>query len=136
VPPLNAEEQKRFEQGQEIYRNICSGCHQPDGQGREKLAPSLVASPYVTADPSIGVRIILSGKEGKIGLMPPQGAVLSDEQIAAVLTYIRREWGHTASPVAPADVSEVRGLTSTRTRPWTDEEIGRMLAGRGGRGGQ
>jgi mono/diheme cytochrome c family protein/glucose/arabinose dehydrogenase len=136
VPPLTAEEQKRFERGQEIYRNICAGCHQPDGQGREKLAPSLVASPSVTADPSIAVRIILAGKEGKIGLMPPQGAVLSDEQIAAVLTYIRREWGHAASPVAPADVSEVRGLTSTRTRPWTDEEIGRMLAGRGGRGGQ
>jgi mono/diheme cytochrome c family protein/glucose/arabinose dehydrogenase len=135
-PPLTAEEQKRFDEGQQIYRNLCSGCHQPDGQGREKLAPSLVASPYVTAEPSIVTRIILAGKEGKIGLMPPLRAVLSDEQIAAVLTYIRREWGHTASPVAPADVTEVRGLTSTRTRPWTDEEIGRMLAGRGGRGGQ
>ncbi len=136
VAPLTAEEQKRFDDGQQVYRNICSGCHQTDGQGREKLAPSLVSSPYVTADPSIAARIVLAGKEGKIGLMPPQRAVLSDEQIAAVLTYIRREWGHTASPVAPADVAEVRGLTSTRTRPWTDEEIGRMLAGRGGRGGQ
>jgi hypothetical protein len=76
-------------------------------------------------------RILLAGKEGNIGLMPPLGATLSDEQIAGVLTYIRREWGHTASPVSPADVTETRGLTSTRKTPWTDQEL---LAGRRGGG--
>jgi mono/diheme cytochrome c family protein len=135
APQLTPEQQKRFDDGEQLYRNICSGCHQPDGQGREQLAPSLVNSPLVTADPGIGARILLAGKEGKIGLMPPQG-VLSDEQIADVLTYIRREWGHTASAVAPEDVKEVRGLTSTHTQPWTDEELARLTAGRGGRGGE
>ena len=52
--------------------------------------------------------------------MPPLGGALNDEQIASVLTYIRREWGHTAAPVAPDDVVEIRGLTKTRTKPWTD----------------
>ena len=42
---------------------------------------------------TIPARILLNGKEGPIGLMPPVGQVLSDDQIAAVLTYIRREWG-------------------------------------------
>jgi hypothetical protein len=71
--------------------------------------------------------------------MPPLGASLSDEQIAAVLTYVRREWGNTASAVEPADVKEIRGMTASRTRPWTEEEIARLSGGRGGgrgRGGQ
>ena len=55
--------------------------------------------------------------------MPPLGGALNDEQIASVLTYIRREWGHTAPPVAPEDVLEIRGLTKTRTKPWTDAEL-------------
>ncbi len=136
VAPLTAAEQKRFEQGREVYNNLCVACHQPDGQGREKVAPTLVNSRYVQADPGVATRIVLAGKEGPVGLMPPLGASLSDEQIASVLTYIRREWGHTASPVAPADVKEIRGLTSSRNRPWTEEEIGRLVGGRGGRGGR
>jgi mono/diheme cytochrome c family protein len=83
------------------------------------------------------MRILLAGKEGSIGLMPPLGGSLTDDQIAAVLTYIRRDWGHAGSPVAPEDVKEVRGLTKMRTKPWTDAEL---QAGRGGggagRGGQ
>jgi mono/diheme cytochrome c family protein len=62
--------------------------------------------------------------------MPPLAAALGDEQIAAVLTYIRREWGHTASAVSPDDVKEIRGLTRTRTRPWT---AGELPQGRGNR---
>jgi mono/diheme cytochrome c family protein/glucose/arabinose dehydrogenase len=138
--PLTLEQQKRYAQGQEVYNNLCVACHQPDGQGREKIAPSLVSSRYViAADAGIPTRIVLAGKEGAVGLMPPLGASLTDEQIAGVLTYIRREWGHTASAVAPADVKEVRGMTASRTRPWTEDEISRMTAGRGGgrgRGGQ
>jgi mono/diheme cytochrome c family protein len=80
----------------------------------------------------VPTRILLSGKEGAIGLMPPLGGSLTDDQIASVLTYVRREWGHTASAVAPDDVREIRGLTKTRTRPWTDPEL---QGGRGGRGG-
>jgi hypothetical protein len=100
----------------------------------DKLAPTLVESRYVTGfDPGASARILLAGKEGAIGLMPPLGGSLTDEQIAAVLTYIRREWGHTASPVSPDDVHEIRGLTKTRTRPWTDAEL--QQGGRGGRGG-
>jgi mono/diheme cytochrome c family protein/glucose/arabinose dehydrogenase len=136
VAPLTPEQHKQFEQGQEIYNNLCIACHQPDGQGREKVAPSLINSRYVVGDPSIAARIVLAGKEGQVGLMPPLGASLSDDQIAAVLTYVRREWGHTASPVAPDDVKEIRGMTASRSRPWTEEEISRLTGGRGGRGGR
>jgi mono/diheme cytochrome c family protein/glucose/arabinose dehydrogenase len=132
VAPLTKDEQQRFNAGAEIYKSICLGCHQADGRGKEKMAPSLVESQYATGDPGASARVLLGGKEGPVGLMPPLGGALSDEQIASVLTYIRREWGNSGSPVAPDDVTEIRGLTKTRTKPWTDAEL--TAAGRGGRG--
>jgi mono/diheme cytochrome c family protein len=132
VTPLTAEEQQRFTAGSEVYKSICLGCHQADGRGKEKIAPSLVESPYTRgADVNAASRILLAGKEGTVGLMPPLGGALNDEQIASVLTYVRREWGNTGSPVSAEDVREIRGLTKTRTRPWTDAEL---TTGRGGRG--
>ena len=78
------------------------------GQGKARRQPGrfgLREGP----DPTTPIRILLGGKEGPIGLMPPLGGALNDEQIASVLTYIRREWGHTAPPVAPDDVVESPG---------------------------
>jgi mono/diheme cytochrome c family protein len=59
-------------------------------------------------------------------LMPPVGGSLTSEQFAAVLTYIRRSWGNEATPVDRALVDEVRGVTSSRSRPWTEEELLRV----------
>jgi len=136
VAPLTADEQRRFEAGREVFKNICAGCHNDDGQGKEKLGANLVTSKYVQAAPAFAVRILTSGKEGPIGLMPPLYGALTDDQIAAVLTYIRREWGHTAAPVTPIEVRETRQSTSHKG-VWTEAELSEMLAagGRGGRGG-
>jgi mono/diheme cytochrome c family protein/glucose/arabinose dehydrogenase len=122
-PPLTPEEQKRFDAGREVYRNICQACHQPDGRGQDKMAPPLIGSPLALAPPEIPARILLHGKEGSIGLMPPIGSALNDEQVADVLTYIRREWGQAGSPVDAATVKNVRAMTASRTRPWTNEEL-------------
>ncbi len=123
VTPLTPQEQQRFDAGREIYRNVCQACHQPDGRGQERVAPSLIDSALLLAPAGIPARILLNGKDGKIGLMPPIGFVLGDEQIASVLTYVRREWGQTGAPVEPATVKDVREATAGRTRPWTDEEL-------------
>ena len=64
--------------------------------------------------------------------MPPVGATLSDDQIAGVLTYLRREWGQAGDPVDPATVGTVRAQTAARTRPWTEDELLTMIPG--GRG--
>ena len=104
--PLTGAEQQRFEAGQVVYKTVCEACHQPDGRGREKLAPSLVGSELALAAPGIPARILLNGKEGSVGLMPPLGAGMTDEQIADVLTYVRRAWGQNAAPVAPAAVTD------------------------------
>jgi mono/diheme cytochrome c family protein/glucose/arabinose dehydrogenase len=129
VTPLTPDEQKRFAQGREVYKNLCVACHQPDGRGVDKVAPTLVNSRNVIGNPGIPARIVLDGKEGSVTLMPPLGASLTDEQTAAVLTYIRREWGHAASAVTAAEVKEVRDMTSTRKRPWTEEEIRKLSGG-------
>jgi mono/diheme cytochrome c family protein len=135
IPPLTAEEQQRFAAGLEIYKNNCQACHQPDGRGQERVAPSLIDSELALAAPGIPARILLNGKEGPVGLMPPVGSVLSDEQIAAVLTYIRREWGQPGTPVDAPTVKDIRALTAGRTRPWTHEELTRLAAsGPGGPG--
>jgi mono/diheme cytochrome c family protein len=135
VTPLTPAEQQRFVAGQEVYKNLCQACHQPDGRGQEKVAPSLLNSTLALAPANVTSRILLNGKEGKVGLMPPLGSILTDDQIAAVLTYVRREWGQTGSPVDPAIVKETRALVAGRPRPWTDAEL-LALIGTGGRGGQ
>jgi mono/diheme cytochrome c family protein len=132
--PLNAEQQRLYATGQTVFSSLCMACHGDDGRGKEKLGPSLIGSQLALANPDIPVRILLQGKEGPVGLMPPLGATLTDEQIAGALTYVRRQWGNDASAVDPNIVKDTRAATSTRTRPWTNDEL-LALAG-GGRGGQ
>jgi mono/diheme cytochrome c family protein len=132
VAPLTPAEVARFDAGREVYRNACQSCHQPDGRGQDRIAPSLVGSTYALAAPEVPIRILLGGKEGDIGLMPPLGSMLSDDQIAAVLTYIRREWGQSGTPVEPTVVAGVRKATAGRPRPWTNDELSKLAAGAGG----
>lgn len=130
VAPLTAIEQARFDAGRTLYQTLCQACHQSDGRGLDKIAPSLIGSEFaLAAAATIPIRIVLNGKEGSVALMPPLGNGLSDDQVAAALTYIRREWGHTASPIDPAAVARTRKETAGRTRPWTTDELTRMLRG-------
>lgn len=130
VKPLTAEEKARFDAGKELYLAICGACHQPTGIGLEGLAPPLVDADWVTGSPARVARLILQGVRGPLNVkgktwsleMPPLN-VLDDEQIAAVMTYVRREWGHTASPVDAAFVAKVRAETEQREDAWTEAEL-------------
>jgi glucose/arabinose dehydrogenase/mono/diheme cytochrome c family protein len=131
VKPLSDSELALFEKGKATYSGLCAGCHQPSGLGMHGLAPALVDSEWVLSVPEIAARIILHGLAGPIKVgpvswnleMPPLGAALSDDQIASVLTYIRREWEHTASPVSPATVAKVRKDFASRTKSWSESEL-------------
>jgi mono/diheme cytochrome c family protein len=124
--PLGPDEQKRFAAGEEIYKNLCEGCHGADGRERPGATPTIAGAPSVIGDANVPIRVLLHGKEGAIGLMPAHGDTLNDEQIAAVLTYIRRAWGQAASPVDPAAVQQIRKTTAGRMRPWTPEELAKL----------
>jgi mono/diheme cytochrome c family protein len=130
TPPLSAEEQKQFELGKSVYEATCLACHQPHGMGQEALAPPLVGSEWVAGSDKRLARIVLNGLRGPITVkkqvyeldMAALG-ILDDDQIAAALTYVRREWGHTAAPVMTATVKKVREETATREDPWTEAEL-------------
>ena len=130
LPSLTADEQRRFDGGREIYRNICQACHQPDGRGQDRVAPTLIGAAFTVGPAEIPARILLNGKEGAFGLMPPIGSTLSDEQIASVLTYVRREWGQSGTTVDADTVKAVRALSTGRSRPWTDEELMKLAGAR------
>jgi mono/diheme cytochrome c family protein len=120
---LSAADQSRFKAGEEVYKNLCEGCHGADGREQPGATPTIAGAPTVIGNPGIPIRVLLHGKEGAIGLMPAHGETLSDVEIAAVLTYIRRAWGQTASPIDPVAVQQVRTATTGRTRAWTAEEL-------------
>jgi hypothetical protein len=75
-----------------------------------------------------------AGKEGAIGLMPPAGSQMNDEQLASILTFIRGSFGNNAAAVQSAEVKETRLMYSYRKTPWTEPELN--AGGRGGRGGR
>jgi mono/diheme cytochrome c family protein/glucose/arabinose dehydrogenase len=128
--PLTPEEQKLFDNGKEVYEATCLACHQPHGMGQEGLAPPLVGTDWMASSPERLIRIVIHGLRGLIKVkdqsyemdMPALG-VLDDEQIASVLTYTRREWGHSYSAVTPDLVKKVRQETEKREEGWTEPEL-------------
>ena len=130
VKPLTAEQQQRYDAGKTIYAGLCAACHQPTGTGLDGLAPPLVDSDWVLGKSDIPIKIVLHGVGGDLPVgpktwrleMPPLGT-LTDDQIASILTYVRREWEHTASPVEPAEVAKIRAASAGRTKAWTADEL-------------
>jgi mono/diheme cytochrome c family protein len=128
VPPApkntrTPEEEVLFKAGKGVYATNCAGCHQDQGQGAPRVAAALAGSKIVTGRPDAVLRVLLNGKDGPIGEMPPLGQSLNDEQLAQVLTYIRGSFGNTASPIRPALAKEFRLSYAYRKKPWTDKEL-------------
>lgn len=118
--------------GGQLFTLYCSACHGADGKGATGgTFPPLAGSPWVAGDADRVVKIVLQGLHGPVDVlgttynleMPPQGAMLPDDQIAAILTYVRTSWGNQASPVTPEAVKAIRAATNDRKAPWTAEEI-------------
>jgi len=127
---LSNEEQMLFDNGRQTYAGLCAACHQPTGKGLEGLAPPLADSEWVLGEPDRIVKVVMHGLRGPIKVkgvgysydMPAAG-FLSDEQIAGVLTYIRREWDHEASPVPVDLVKKIRQENKGRTDAWSELEL-------------
>src|SRR5690606_22516029 len=114
-------ERERYERGRQEYA-VCAACHQVDGKGQDGVAPGLVGSRWVTGRADALIRIVLNGKTSGESTMPPLRS-LDDETIAAILTYVRRSWGHASSPVTREQVRIVRGQVERRHEPWTEAEL-------------
>ena len=125
-----------FAQGKRLFADTCGKCHQLNGQGTPGQYPPLAGSEWVlAAGPARMIRIVLDGLQGDITVkgttfnnqMVPWRDVFSDQQIAAVITYVRgeKDWGNTAGEVKPEQVAAIREKTKTRpaTGSWTAPEL-------------
>ena len=131
LTPLTDSQQKLYDKGREVFGQICASCHQPSGLGMAGTAPPLVDSQWLLGPQDRVVRIVLGGLNGPItvgkktvDLEMPGLKVLTDEQVAGVLTYLRREWGHEADPIEISAVQRIRTETADRGDAlWTAEEL-------------
>jgi nitrite reductase (NO-forming) len=109
--------------GHELYSTVCTACHQPDGRGLPGTFPPLAQSDFLSKDVDAAIRVLIEGRQGPItvngktfdGAMPNFSLV--DEDIAAVLSYVRRSFGNSGAAVTPADVRRVRGLLAQASPP-------------------
>ncbi|MFP4599429.1 MAG: c-type cytochrome [Persicimonas sp.] len=124
-----ADEVDPMAMGEEVFSN-CVPCHQADGQGLEGSFPPLVGSERVGGDPRPFAALLLHGLEGPLEVQGatynnamPGWAQLDDQEIAAVMTYVRQSWGNDAEPVEAELVGQVREATAERDEAWTNEEL-------------
>lgn len=130
VASLTEAEQARVRKGAVVFRGACAACHQLDGRGQPGLAPPLRDSEWVTGPAERLVRIALHGVRGPIEVdgrtwdleMPGQGH-LSDQELAQVLSYLRRAFGHEAACVEPQAVQRERKRARRRAGAWTATEL-------------
>ena len=95
------------ELGEKVYITNCVACHQPTGMGIPGAFPALNGSPVATGDIAVHIDTVLNGRPKTA--MAPFGQILSDTDIAAVITYERNTWGNkTGNMVQPADIAARR----------------------------
>jgi nitrite reductase (NO-forming) len=104
------------ERGKQVYLGLCYACHQPDGRGLPGAFPPLARSDFMLADRERAIRIVLKGLSGPVTVngvtlnsaMPPLEGVLTDEQVADVLTYVFNAWDNDGASFKPAQVKAIR----------------------------
>lgn len=118
--------------GAALFASVCAACHQASGQGLPGVFPPLAGSEWVQGRDSTAAAILLYGINGTLtvkgaaynGAMPAFKDQLSDEQIAAVLTFVRSQWGNTGTAVKAEVVAAAREELKARTAPFAgDKEL-------------
>lgn len=135
VLTLDAQSQVLFADGRQKYLTSCAGCHASNGGGVNRMGPPLVGSEWVIGDERRLALILLHGIEGPISvngkeydvpeILPvmPSHSTMDDGSIAAILTYIRNEWGNQAGPISPRLVGGTRHTSQGRVYPWSADEL-------------
>jgi cytochrome c oxidase subunit 2 len=100
--------QDPLQRGKEIFADNCADCHRLNGKGLPGTFPAHDGNPFVTGKPGPVIATVLNGRKGQLGQMPTWKDKLNDEQVAAVVTYIRQAWSNKAAGVTSAQVAETR----------------------------
>ncbi|MBI3855892.1 MAG: c-type cytochrome [Planctomycetes bacterium] len=133
---LKGEERRLFVKGAEIYgrEGHCATCHQPDGEGLALSGfPPLTRSPWVNQDDDRLIKLTLKGMFGPLELegkkfpgltpMTPFGGLLSDEDVSAVLTYVRNSFGNKAPLITAEKVKQVREAVKDKVDFYSPSEL-------------
>jgi len=128
--PMTADQlQKLLDTGKNVYAQ-CAACHGPAGKSLiPTMAPNLVGSSLVTGPAKPLVALVLQGIQptGRYqGVMVSWKPMLSDEQIAGVLTYIRSNFENSAPPVTTEMVARARDEFASQTTPLQRSELEEM----------
>ncbi|NND05534.1 MAG: cytochrome C [Saprospiraceae bacterium] len=113
--PVKDDLQKDLPEGERLYLTFCGTCHQKNGEGVAGRFPTLVGTDWVLGEKSRLIDLVLQGVQGPMavngelfnGVMPGH-AVLPDDQLAIILTFIRQHFGNQASPISAAEVAKER----------------------------
>lgn len=116
-PAAVTEETRRLAPlGRKIYEAQCAVCHAKEGQGKPPHFPPLASNQSIQMTSAVNpIRMVLNGgyapgtrKNPMPYGMPPFAQLLSDEEVSAVVTYIRTAWGNHGKPVSTKEVNELR----------------------------
>lgn len=117
---VHAAEVAQGDVGKAGYDAYCQACHQANGEGMAGVFPPLNKSDYLLADPKRGIEAVLKGVSGEIEVngktynsVMPHLNYLSDENIAAILTYVMNAWGNPGGTITTAQVAGVRTATDS-----------------------
>ncbi len=112
--------------GSRIYSVKCNGCHGPDAKGDGANFPSLVGSEWATGETDRLAMIILNGLVGPIstgktyggaGGMAAQGAGLSPEDLAGIMTYVRNNFGNSTGDIVTVEMAKAAmGISAARAK--------------------
>jgi mono/diheme cytochrome c family protein len=109
----------KLEAGKKIYGQYCAACHQTDGSGVPDMQPDLRSNAVVKGDDKTLIKVVLEGpaqvlpaeRERYSNVMPPF-STLSDEDVAALLTYLRKQYGDGTSVIDAPQVAAVRAQSA------------------------
>lgn len=121
--------------GKFLYEQNCGQCHGNDGMGKPGQAPPFAGSEWVLT-PGVNrlIRIPQAGLAGPLEVkgqqwnlnMAGMGVAYNDDDLAAVLSYIRNTWGNKASVVTAEQVKKVRAELGNRSQPYTADELKKL----------
>ena len=117
--------------GERHFASYCAACHQYDGQGMGDAPPLDASSTWVTGPPERLIKIVLHGVKGKMEIagrtydreMPGFGKMLTDEQAASLLSFVRRQFAGVNESITPDAVGHIRASNQDRTAYWSVEEL-------------
>jgi cytochrome c6 len=90
--------------GKALFLKNCAACHQATGKGIPGAFPALAGSKFVTGDHAEVAGVLLKGRGG----MPDFSETIDDKDIAAILTYVRSDWGNKADALSEDEIHQLR----------------------------